>query len=617
VRRCGLFPRGDSTRYAPAAMARLIYRFGDCSLDQRARELRRAGRLQTLSPKVFDCIVYLIEHRERAVGRDELIAAVWARIDIADAQLKPLIRKVRRTVGDNGNGQTLIRTIHGFGFRWVAEIRDEEIPSSPESLMATVAESALAEAAPSHASPSRNVRLGIVATCVVLIVAGAAAFFAWQVRGRPAAEATPARGASSTELSSNLIAVLPVSVTDGSGVDTAWMPLGLMDLIANRLRVAGLAVVPSSDIAALRRGERHADIERARAATAARVVVAPFLEHGDADWRMRFDVDSGTGPLQTVEARSSSAVAAARDGTDRLLSVLGGRISPDRPEASFKSELMQRIEAALLVDDNHTAKQLFDTAPAELRALPELQLAASRAEIGLRDIDAAEPRLEKLLTAASREDNSVFRAKVIAYLGGVAYYRGDLQLAISRFDESVALLENRDEPVLSGEIYARHGGLRTLQQRYDEASADFARARTAFALAGDTLDLAVVELNEGSMEAMRDRQPQALSLFRQAVSHLEPFEHRQTLIHALGNQISACLELMKPDEALDTSRRVDAEFAGLSASPNLRFVRVQQISALLANGRYAETQARIDQLLNVLDPGTEADSLALVRASQA
>jgi len=47
-------------------MRRLSYRFGDYRIDPSTRELAHAGALVALSPKVFDCLAYLIEQRERA-----------------------------------------------------------------------------------------------------------------------------------------------------------------------------------------------------------------------------------------------------------------------------------------------------------------------------------------------------------------------------------------------------------------------------------------------------------------------------------------------------------------------------------------------------------------------
>ncbi|HEX7769742.1 MAG TPA: winged helix-turn-helix domain-containing protein, partial [Dokdonella sp.] len=96
-----------------------LYRFGRYLLDPAARELRHDGRLMPLPRRVFDGLAYLVEQRERAVGHDELIAALWGRVDVANSQLSQLVMQVRRVVGDDSQAQHSVRTIAGFGYRWV------------------------------------------------------------------------------------------------------------------------------------------------------------------------------------------------------------------------------------------------------------------------------------------------------------------------------------------------------------------------------------------------------------------------------------------------------------------------------------------------------------------
>jgi len=97
-------------------MNRLLLRFGDCTLDIAARELRRAGERIDLPPVVFDCIAYLVAHRDRAVGRDELVAAVWAKATISDTMLGKAILAARRAVGDTAETQAFLRTVPRFGY---------------------------------------------------------------------------------------------------------------------------------------------------------------------------------------------------------------------------------------------------------------------------------------------------------------------------------------------------------------------------------------------------------------------------------------------------------------------------------------------------------------------
>jgi DNA-binding winged helix-turn-helix (wHTH) protein len=104
----------------------LLYSFEDCCLDTSRRELRRGGALVALQPQVFNVIEYLIRNRERVVGKDDLLDAVWHGRIVSEANLSSRINAARSAVGDSGEAQRLIRTAHGKGFRFVGLIREEE-----------------------------------------------------------------------------------------------------------------------------------------------------------------------------------------------------------------------------------------------------------------------------------------------------------------------------------------------------------------------------------------------------------------------------------------------------------------------------------------------------------
>jgi len=62
-------------------------RFADIEIDPRRRELQRAGVAVAVESRVFDLLLYLIEHRDRAVGKHELQDAVWAGRIVTEAAL--------------------------------------------------------------------------------------------------------------------------------------------------------------------------------------------------------------------------------------------------------------------------------------------------------------------------------------------------------------------------------------------------------------------------------------------------------------------------------------------------------------------------------------------------
>ena len=102
----------------------LIHAFGDYELDTDRLELRFGGEPRPVEPQVFDVLTYLIEHRDRVVGREELLAQVWGHEFVSEATVNSRLMAARKAVGDDGRRQAAIRTIRGRGYRFVADMRD-------------------------------------------------------------------------------------------------------------------------------------------------------------------------------------------------------------------------------------------------------------------------------------------------------------------------------------------------------------------------------------------------------------------------------------------------------------------------------------------------------------
>ncbi len=112
----------------------MIYVFGEYELDTDRYELRQAGQLCKLEPKVFDVLVYLTEHRDQAVTRQELLDNLWPDQFISDSVLSYCITNARKAVGDSGRAQHVIKTLHGRGYRFVATV--EELTADPSPVAA-------------------------------------------------------------------------------------------------------------------------------------------------------------------------------------------------------------------------------------------------------------------------------------------------------------------------------------------------------------------------------------------------------------------------------------------------------------------------------------------------
>jgi TolB-like protein len=101
------------------------YRVGEYVLDLRKFELRKNDRLLPVEPQVLSLLFLLIENRDRLVSKDELVATIWGGRAISDSAISSRIKSARRSLGDDGEAQRLIRTVHGRGFRFVGEVTAE------------------------------------------------------------------------------------------------------------------------------------------------------------------------------------------------------------------------------------------------------------------------------------------------------------------------------------------------------------------------------------------------------------------------------------------------------------------------------------------------------------
>lgn len=75
-----------------------------------------------LEPQVLSLLIHLVQNRDHMVTKDEIVAAVWQGEAVSDASISSRIRSARQAVGDSGEKQAVIRTVHGRGFRFVLEV---------------------------------------------------------------------------------------------------------------------------------------------------------------------------------------------------------------------------------------------------------------------------------------------------------------------------------------------------------------------------------------------------------------------------------------------------------------------------------------------------------------
>ena len=110
----------------------MIVAFEDLELDLSQRELRRSGVRVPIEPQVFEVLAYLVNHRDRVVAKEELMDNVWGGRFVSETAVTSRIKQARQAIGDNGQAQRLIRTLHGHGYRFVGPAREaEQVAAAP------------------------------------------------------------------------------------------------------------------------------------------------------------------------------------------------------------------------------------------------------------------------------------------------------------------------------------------------------------------------------------------------------------------------------------------------------------------------------------------------------
>jgi DNA-binding winged helix-turn-helix (wHTH) protein len=113
----------------------VTFRFGSFSLDSRTRQLVRDGTDVALSPKAFQLLLLLVENRSRAMSRDELQQQLWPSTFVLETNLAGLVAEVRRALCDSAEHPTFVRTMHRFGYRFIADADDADAPALREPAM--------------------------------------------------------------------------------------------------------------------------------------------------------------------------------------------------------------------------------------------------------------------------------------------------------------------------------------------------------------------------------------------------------------------------------------------------------------------------------------------------
>jgi DNA-binding winged helix-turn-helix (wHTH) protein/tetratricopeptide (TPR) repeat protein len=506
-----------------ASSANLRYRADACVIDLAAREILRDGVRVEVEAKVFDLIALLVRHHDRALSKRELGDALWADRAVTDAALSQLLRKARRALGDDGDAQRLIRTVHGRGLQWVAPLSiDTEtipLPSSPALIEAQQ------EAQPAVTALPRQRRarwkLASLAAIALLAIGG---FLLLREKRLIEAEATalPAR-----------LIVLPTLDRSGES-ELAWTRSGLMGLMSSLIRnQVGIEVITAPDKDDTDKGIDATDKVSLKhlheSSGATHVVTTELRKLGplyelelrvlalDKDNEYR-EVLRGSTPAALAAAAAERVQARFRHDTTTTTGTPVADI--DDP---FIAEVYARGIDAQLHGDHVGAKKYFDICLDHDPQLlwPRLQLTIAQTATG--EIAQAHENAERVAASAKARGLTTLYIQAMHQLASIAFRQGDLETASQHLDAALAELPAEEQPLLRIDLLIAYGSVESERGHWTESRQRLDQAFQLAREAGDRrrqasalLNLSVLENADGDSAAALARLREALDAARAA-----------------------------------------------------------------------------------------------------
>ena len=113
-------------------------RFDGWELDEGRRTLVCAGEAVHLSPKAFQLLQILLTRAPNAISREELHDLIWPDTFVTETNLAGVVTEVRSALGDDARKPRYVRTVHGFGYAFVAEVQRDAESSRPARFRVSV-----------------------------------------------------------------------------------------------------------------------------------------------------------------------------------------------------------------------------------------------------------------------------------------------------------------------------------------------------------------------------------------------------------------------------------------------------------------------------------------------
>lgn len=486
------------------------YRFHEFELRPSPPFLLRAGEPVAVSSQVLILLRTLVERRGELVGKSELTQAVWGHGHQSDAALARAVMRTRRLLGDDGEEQRFIRTVHGRGLIFVAPV--DALPDAEGHPAAPADPDMHARAArPRGPRAAASVVLRAGALGVLLVMLGAWALYAHQ-----RAELDPLRDARPGE---RVLLLAPIEFFP-EDEDAQALAGSLPRMLSQRLAPLGLRLSHAEEAGMESDPETFGQwLDAAGVSHGAAATLQLRLQRTAEGWRpqLRFEgLAAGRIELPHVEAAELPSTL-SRAVQQRLA---GGRLQDDTTIGvdPLLQELELRAHVAWARADRDAALRAIEAGLALRDDYWPLQLLQIEVRLGARADETADALLRRL-DGIKTGDDGLQRALLLQRAGVASWYAGDATTAQSLLEAALAAARAAQAPLT--EALSRNALSMALQSRgavedawtqAQLAVSDLRRLQHAYHLSFALTNLAYLAEERGRLASAEQLHAEALAL---------------------------------------------------------------------------------------------------------
>lgn len=408
------------------------YRFAGCLLNPGSRTLLCRDKVVEVQSLVFDLLHYLVRHPQQAISKQTLLEKVWHNQYLTDATIAQAVKKARLAVGDDGQQQAVIKTIHGKGISLIVPVTTEQ----------------------KTAMPSLEVRrqrwVWLLVTVLMLAMGG------WLLMDRNA----------SVRASQLSMAVFPFENATGDP-EYAWLEYGLAETTSLLLEQMGGLLVRHPGIGTELSGgslaERSAILGVGYGLTA---TITRSAEQFAVTWTLV----SSSGEEVGSSFLSADGSVIARLLTEAVLAELKDQPAAPVSDAPIlndplAAELYARGMQALYQDEREMAMALLSAAQARVPESLTLKASVATASFDHSQNEQSMQQLANLLETFP--DQVPERVQLLYAIGEASWYSGNIMQASQLLEQVVSATST--DTLLHAKALNSLSFVRQSQSRYNQA----------------------------------------------------------------------------------------------------------------------------------------------------